>query len=58
MKKQNCAMWIHCIHKNRWYIHKYIAEDVETGFDTSSHELDRSLPKRKNKNVIELMKDK
>ena len=35
-----------------------ISEDVETGFDTSSYELDRLLPKGTNKKVIILMKDK
>ena len=39
-------------------IYKYIAEDVETRFDTSNYELDRPLPKGRNKNVIGLMKDK
>ena len=34
-----------------------IAKDVETRFDTSSYELDRQLPKAKNKKVIRLMKD-
>ena len=34
-----------------------IAEDVETRFDTSNYELDRPLPKGKNKKVIGLMKD-
>ena len=38
-------------------IYKDIEEDVETRFDTSSYELDRPLPKGKNKNVIGLMKD-
>ena len=38
-------------------IYKDIAEYVETRFDTSNYELDRSLPKEKNKKVIELMKD-
>ena len=38
-------------------IFKDIAEDVETRFETSNYELDRPLPKRKNKKVIELMKD-
>ena len=28
-------------------IYKYIAEDVETSFDTSNYELGRPLPKRK-----------
>ena len=36
---------------------KDIAEDVETRFDTSDYELDRPLPKGKNKKVIGLMKD-
>ena len=35
---------------------KDIAEDVETRFDTSNYELDRPLPKGKNKNAIGLMK--
>ena len=39
-------------------LYKYIAEDVETGFDTSNFELDGPLPKGKNKKVIGLMKDK
>ena len=38
-------------------IYKDIAEDVETKFDTSNCELDRPLPKGKNKKVIGLMKD-
>ena len=33
-------------------IYKDIAEDVETRFDTSNFELDRPLPKGKNKKVI------
>ena len=37
-------------------IFKDIAEDVETRFDTPNYELDRLLPKRKNKKVIGLMK--
>ena len=39
-------------------IYKYIAEDVETRFDTSNYELNRLLPKGENKKVIGLMKDK
>ena len=44
-------------------IYKDISEDVETRFYTSNQELecnsiDRSLPKGKNKKVIELTKDK
>ena len=38
-------------------IYKDIAEDVETRFDTSNYELDRPLPKGKNRKVIGLMKD-
>ena len=38
-------------------IYKGILKDVETIFDTSNHEWDRPLPKRKNKKVIGLMKD-
>ena len=38
-------------------IYKDIAEDVETRFDTSNYELDRPLPKGKNKKVIRLIKD-
>ena len=43
-------------------IYKYIAEDVETRFDTSnygleSNSIERPLPKGKNKKVIGLMKD-
>ena len=38
-------------------IYKIIAADLETRFDTSSYELDRVLFNRKNKKVIELMKD-
>ena len=34
-----------------------IAEDVEIRFDTSNYELDRPLPKEKNKKVIGLIKD-
>ena len=39
-------------------IYKDIAEDVETRFDTSNYELDRPLPKTKDRKVIGLMKDK
>ena len=38
-------------------IYKDIAEDVETKFDTSNFEIDRPLPKGKNKKVLGLMKD-
>ena len=33
-------------------IHKDITDDVETRFDTSNYELDRSLPKGKKSNCI------
>ena len=38
-------------------IYKDISEDVETRFDTSNFEIDRLLPKGKNKKVIGLIKD-
>ena len=38
-------------------VYKDIAEDVETRFDTSNYVLDGTLPKGKNKKVIEIMKD-
>ena len=38
-------------------IYKDVAEDAETRFDTSTNELDRPLPKGKNRNVVGLMKD-
>ena len=38
-------------------IYKDIAEDVQTRFDTSNYELDRPIPKRKNKTVIDVTKD-
>ena len=37
------------------HIQKDIGEDVETRFDTSNYEVDRLLPKGKNKKVIGLM---
>ena len=37
--------------------YKDIAQDVEERFDTSNYNVDRPLPKRKNKKVIGLMKD-
>ena len=38
-------------------IYKDIAGDVATRFETSNYELDRRLPKRKNKKVIRITKD-
>ena len=37
--------------------YKDIAQDVEEKFDTSNYDIDRPLPKGKNKKVIGLMKD-
>ena len=59
MKKQNCVIWIHTcfiVYIKTDDIYKDIAEVVETRFDASNYELDRPLPKGKNKTVIELMK--
>ena len=41
------------VHVKRNDIYKDIAEDVETRFDTSNFELDRSLPKERNKKVLD-----
>ena len=38
-------------------IYKDIAEDVEARFDTSNFEIERPVPKVKNKKLIGLMKD-
>ena len=46
------------VHVKTDNIYKDIAEDVETKFSTSNFDLDRPLPKEKNKKVIVLMKDK
>ena len=40
------------------YVYKDIAQDVENGFDTSNHELDRTFPKGKNKKVIGLVNER
>ena len=55
VKKQNCVIWILTV--SLLYKNRDVAEDVETRFDTSNYELDRPLPKGKNKKVIGLMKD-
>ena len=34
-----------------------MAKDIEKRFDNSNHELERPFPKRKNKNVISLVKN-
>ena len=36
---------------------KDIGDNVEKRFDTSNYEIDRQLPKRKNKKIIGLVKD-
>ena len=36
-------------------IYKEIFEDIKTRSDTSNYELDKPLPKRKSKKIIELM---
>ena len=41
------------VHVKRNDIYQDIAEDVETRFDTSNFELDRSLPKGRNKKVLD-----
>ena len=38
-------------------IYAVIAKDAEARFDTSNNELDRPLPKNKNKKVFGLMKE-
>ena len=58
VEKQSCAVWIQTIsYIKSDDIYKDIAEDFKTRFDTSNNELDRPLPKGKNKKVIALMKD-
>ena len=53
-----CYMTESCIvYMKKDDIHKDIAEDMETRFDTSIFELDRPLPKKNNKKVIRLMQD-
>ena len=46
------------VHAKANDIYKDIAANVETRFGTSNFELDRLLPKGKNKKLIGLMKDK
>ena len=46
------------MHIKTEYFYKDIPDDVEKRFDTSNYECDRPLPKRKNKKVIGLLKDK
>ena len=44
------------VHVKRYDIQKDIAEDVQTRFDTLYFEIDRPLPKRKDKKVIKKIK--
>ena len=39
-------------------VYKVVPKDVEKRFDTSNYQLERPLPKGKNKKVIGLIKDK
>ena len=48
---------LHSPCKNRWDLQIH-AIDIETRFDTSNFQLDRTLPKGKNKKGTRLMKDK
>ena len=57
VKRQSYVIWIYIVYIKTDGIYKAIAGDVETRFDTSNYELDRPLPKIKNKKVIGLMKD-
>ena len=45
------------IHIKTKNVHEDIANDVEKRFDTSSYEVNRTLPTGKNKKVIGLLKD-
>ena len=45
-----------CTHKTD-DTYKGIIEDLETKFNTSNYEVDRTLPKGENEKVIGLMKD-
>ena len=53
---QNFGIWIQIASKTDNF-YKDVVEDVETRCDTSNFEIDRLLPKGKNKKVIELIKD-
>ena len=59
VKKQNCVIWIETLNVSLYTddINKEIVEDAGNKFYTSNYELDRQLPKGKNKKVIGLMQD-
>ena len=42
---------------SQFHVYKDTTEDVETRFDISNYESDKSLPKDKHKKIIGLMKD-
>ena len=55
---ENAKLWCSfMVHAKTDDIYKDIAKDTETRFDTPNFELDRPLPKAKNKEIIGLMKD-
>ena len=49
VKNQNCVILMQTVSLYTYDIYRDIAKDVETRFDTSNYELDRSLPKGKYK---------
>ena len=59
VKKQNCVIWIETLNVSLYTddINKEIVEDAGNKFYTSNYELDRQLPKGKNKKVVGLMQD-
>ena len=57
VKKQNCVLWIETLNVSLYTddINKEIVEDAGHKFYTSNYELDRQLPKGKNKKVVGLI---
>ena len=57
VKKQNCVIWIETLNVSLYTddINKEIVEDAGNKFYTSNYELDRQLPKGKNKKVVGLI---
>ena len=43
---------LHCSCENGWHLQRQCRRFVEKRFDTSNYEIDRAIPKEKNKNVI------
>ena len=56
VKRQNVIIYCVIIVSLHTWKQMVFIEDVETRFDTSNYELDRPLPKEKNKKVIWFMK--